>query len=108
MFCFCVHCCSNIHATLHRVISIIVYAIPAQVGEVENVKLKQQTYSFIIKSHFIVCVKLHSLQVLGLTGQVQRVFDSGNLRIKFSRSHIWTICADAVVKVTDINYRGSI
>ena len=33
------------------------------------------------------------------TGKVMRVFDSGNLRVKFSHMHVWTICAEAVVKV---------
>lgn len=40
------------------------------------------------------------MQVIGVTGRVQRVFDSGHLRIKFSRLHVWTISAEAVVKVT--------
>ena len=38
--------------------------------------------------------------MLGVAGQVQRVFNSGCLRVKFSRLHVWTICAEAVVKVT--------
>ena len=41
------------------------------------------------------------MQVLGVAGQVQRVFNSGCLRVKFSRLHVWTICAEAVVKVTE-------
>ena len=40
------------------------------------------------------------LQILGEVGRVQKVFENGDLKIKFPLRQIWTICAEAVTKVS--------
>ena len=39
-------------------------------------------------------------QILGEVGRVQKVFENGDLRIKFSSHQRWTLSAEAVTKVS--------
>ena len=39
-------------------------------------------------------------QILGEVGRVQRVFENGDLRIKFSSHQRWTLSAEAATKVS--------
>ena len=43
------------------------------------------------------------IQILGETGTVQDILDSGDVRVRYSQSVMWTIGAEALVKV--IGYR---
>ena len=51
------------------------------------------------KCYVTVIHSFSIMQMLGETGRVLKVFENGDLKIKFPMRQIWTICAEAVTKV---------
>ena len=41
--------------------------------------------------------------MIGKTGTVYKIMDSGNIQVKYDGHAAWPLCAEAVVKVSVIN-----